>query len=294
MLAEETAIEKQGIASRIKDVAALMKLRLAFLVVLSAIASYFFMGGAFDLRFLWLVLGGFFITGASNGLNQVIEKDLDKKMSRTSSRPIPSGRMSTTEAYIISSLFGITGAFMLFQLNYFSGILGVLALFLYVFAYTPLKRISPWAVFVGAFPGAIPPMLGAVAVTGEFGLTAGILFFVQFMWQFPHFWAIAWVLDEDYAKGGFSLLPSKTRKSKASAFQIALYSFLMIPVGLIPWVLEMTGIISMIVATVLGIWFFFISYRLYLNLEDKTAKALMFASFIYLPALQFVYVFDKI
>src|SRR5690606_38919426 len=156
-------------------------------------------------------------------------------------RPIPAGRMSVNEAFIISGLCGLVGSIMLFQLNYFSGILGLLALVLYVFLYPPLNRISPSAVSVGAFPGAIPLMLGVVAVTNEFNLLVGIMFLIQFIWQFPHFWAIAWVLDDDYAKAGFSLLPSKGRKNKSSAFQIIAYSFLMVPVGILPWFFDFTG-----------------------------------------------------
>lgn len=294
MLAKDTAIEKVSTSSKLKDFAVLLKLRLAALVVLSAIAGFFFAGGAFSINFVYLVLGGFLITGASNGLNQVIERDLDKKMERTADRPIPSGRMSITEALIVSIICGIIGSLLLFQLNYFSGILGLLALVLYVFLYTPLKRITPWAVFVGAFPGAIPPMLGVVAVTGEFNLLVGIMFLVQFIWQFPHFWAIAWVLDDDYAKAGFSLLPSKGRKDKRSAFQISFYSLLLIPVSLLPWAFEFTGNWSLIIGTIVGVWFFLTAYKLQLNPSDKAAKKLMFASFIYLPVIQFLYVLDKI
>ena len=183
---------------------------------------------------------------------------------------------------------------MLYQLNLYSALLGLAAFVSYVLMYTPMKRISPWAVFVGAFPGAIPPMLGAIAVTGEFGLLPGILFFVQFVWQFPHFWAIAWVAFDDYKAGGFSLLPSKHGKSKNSAFQICFYSLLLIPFSLMPWFLDWTGMVSMVIATVLGTWFFLYSYRLFMSCDDKDAKKLMFASFFYLPIIQFVYVFDKI
>lgn len=294
MFAEETVIEKVSISSKLKDYALLLKLRLAALVVLSAIAGFFFAGGIFSINFIYLVLGGFMITGASNGLNQIIERDLDRQMERTANRPIPAGRMSVSEAMIASISFGIIGSLLLFQLNYFSGILGLLALVMYVFLYTPLKRITPWAVFVGAFPGAIPPMLGVVAVTGEFNLLVGIMFLVQFVWQFPHFWAIAWVLDDDYAKAGFSLLPSKGRKDKRSAFQISFYSLLLVPVGLLPWAFGFTGEVSFIVGAILGLCFFMTAYRLQLSLEDKAAKTLMFASFIYLPIIQFLYVFDKI
>ena len=292
MLAKETVIPKE--TSKLKDYVMLLKLRLSSLVVLSATAGYLFADGKFNINFVYLVVGGFLITGASNGFNQIIERELDKRMHRTANRPMPSGRMSVNEAFVISTIFGIVGALMLFQLNYISGILGILALVMYVFLYTPLKRLSPWAVFVGAFPGAIPPMLGVVAVTGEFNLLVGIMFLIQFVWQFPHFWAIAWVLDEDYARAGFSLLPSKGRKNKASAFQIVSYSFLMVPVGILPWFFDFTGDISLIVGTIAGLWFFLMAYRLYLRLDDKSARALMFASFIYLPIIQFLYVFDKI
>ncbi len=294
MFAKETTIEKVSLSMKVKDYAVLLKLRLAALIVLSAIAGFFFAGGAFGLNFFYLVMGGFLITGSSNGFNQILERDLDKLMSRTADRPIPSGRMSVSEAVIVSLITGIVGSILLFQLNYFSGILGLLALVLYVFLYTPLKRITPWAVFVGAFPGAIPPMLGVVAVTGEFDLLVGIMFLVQFIWQFPHFWAIAWVLDEDYAKAGFSLLPSKGRKDKRSAFQISFYSLLLVPVGLLPWAFGYTGETSLIVGTIVGLWFFMTAYRLQLTLKDKAAKTLMFASFIYLPIIQFLYVLDKI
>ncbi|MDG1915100.1 MAG: heme o synthase [Crocinitomix sp.] len=298
MVAEESAIVKTQTPSKMKDYALLLKLRLAFLVVLSAISGYLFADGEFGVDFWFLIIGGFLITGASNGFNQIIERDIDKKMSRTANRPLPTGRMSVNEALIISSLSAVIGAFLLFQINYFAGVLGILALVLYALIYTPMKRLTPWAVFVGAFPGAIPPMLGVIAVTGTFdanaGMVAGLLFFIQFIWQFPHFWAIAWVLDEDYTKGGFSLLPSKTRKSKRSAFIILLYTLFMIPVSLIPWVLELTGDLTLIIGAIAGTWFFLYAYKLYMNLDDKSAKKLMFASFIYLPIIQFLYVLNKL
>jgi protoheme IX farnesyltransferase len=294
MIAKNSVIEKTASTSKIKDYALLVKSRLAFLVVISAIAGYLFVGGGFNMQLIYLVVGGFLITGASNGFNQIIERDLDKKMNRTANRPLPAGRMSVSEAYIISISFAVVGALLLFQLNYYSGILGVLALVMYVFLYTPLKQITPWAVFVGAFPGAIPPMLGVVAVTGTFDLTVGIIFLIQFVWQFPHFWAIAWVMDDDYAKAGFSLLPSKSRKTKRSAFHILIYTLFMVPVSLLPWVLDLTSDVTLIVGTIAGTWFFLKAYKLYLNLDDKSARGLMFASFIYLPVIQFLYVFDKI
>lgn len=298
MVAQESVADKTKSPSKVKDYVLLLKLRLAFLVVLSALSGYLFVGGAFDVDFWLLIGGGFLITGGSNGFNQIIERDLDKKMDRTANRPIPSGRMSLNEAIIASSICAIGGAILLFQLNYYAGILGLLAFSLYVFIYTPLKRITPWAVFVGAFPGAIPPMLGVIAVTGTFeneaGLIAGMLFFIQFIWQFPHFWAIAWVLDEDYAKAGFSLLPSRSRKSKRSAFYILFYTLFMVPVSLLPWVWDLTGELTLLIGFVAGTWFFVHAYFLYLRLEDKAARGLMFASFFYLPIIQFLYVFNKL
>jgi heme o synthase len=183
---------------------------------------------------------------------------------------------------------------MLYLLNLYSALLGVSAYILYVFVYTPMKRVTPWAVFIGAFPGAIPPMLGAVASTGEFGLVPGVLFFVQFVWQFPHFWAIAWVSYEDYKLGGFTLLPSKDGKSKNSAFQIVAYSLALIPFSLLPWIMEWTGTVSLILILALGIGFFLYAYKLLLTCDDKDARKLMFASFLYLPLVQFLYVFDRI
>lgn len=286
--------EKVKSVSKLKDYAMLLKLRLAFLVVLSAVSGYFFAEGSFNLNFIYLVLGGFLITGSSNGFNQIIEREVDKKMNRTQNRPLPSGRMSVTEAYVISVISGVLGLVLLYQLNFYSAVLGLLALFIYVFLYTPLKQITPWSSFVGAFPGAIPPMLGVVAVENDFSELTGIMFFVQFIWQFPHFWAIAWVIDEDYSKGGFSLLPSHGRKDKKSAIWILLSGFIMIPIGVLPFIMGYTGYISFIVGTMAGIWFFNYAVKLYLTMEDKWAKKLMFASFIYLPIIQFLYVFNKI
>lgn len=298
MVAEETVVEKTSTPSKMKDYVMLLKLRLDFLVVLSALSGYLFVGGSYGPELWFMILGGFLISGSSNAFNQIIERDLDKKMNRTANRPIPAGRMSVSEAVITALVCGIAGSILLFQINYFSGILGLLALVMYVLIYTPLKRITPWAVFVGALPGAIPPMLGVIAVTGTFegeaGFIAGMLFFIQFIWQFPHFWAIAWVLDDDYAKAGFSLLPSKSRKSTRSAMHILVYTLFMVPVSLLPWVVDFTGDATLVIGTIAGAWFFIKAYQLYLNLDDKSARGLMFASFIYLPIIQFLYVFNKL
>jgi len=269
------------------------KFRLSFLVILSALSGYLFTGGKDGLIILYLMLGGTLVTAASNGANQIWERDLDKFMNRTNQRPLPTGQMSVREAYIICTSSLISGTILLALINWKSAVLGLLAFITYVFIYTPLKQKTPWAVFVGAFPGAIPPLLGAIAHTNAFGFEPGVLFFVQFTWQFPHFWAIAWVLYDDYLKAGFSLLPSKTGRSKHSAFQIMLYALALIPFSLVPWLLGWTGIYSLIIASVLGIGFFLYAYKLYHSLEVSDARKLMFASFVYLPIIQFVYVFDR-
>lgn len=281
-------------SSKIKSYILFTKFRLSILVIVSALSGYLFAGGDNNYDLFLLMLGGLLVTAASNGSNQIWERDLDKLMKRTEKRPLPIGDMTLKEAYSVVIISLIVGIYMLYKINYQSALLGISAYISYVFLYTPLKRITPWAVLVGAFPGAIPPMLGAVAASGKFGIVAGVLFFVQFIWQFPHFWAIAWVVFDDYKAGGFALLPSKLGKSKNSALQIAIYSFILIPFSLLPWVLGWTGISSLIIATLLGTLFFLQSYKLLITCDDKDARKLMFASFFYLPIIQFLYVFDKI
>ena len=270
------------------------KFRLSFLVILSALSGYLFAGGTDLLEIFYLLLGGTLVTAASNGANQIWERDLDSLMKRTENRPLPRGWMSLKEAYLICIFSLIIGTILLLLINWQSAALGFLAFITYVFIYTPMKRVSPWAVLVGAFPGAIPPFLGAIAATDHFGFLPGILFFVQFTWQFPHFWAIAWVLYDDYKLAGFSLLPSKSGRSKASAFQIMAYSLALIPFSLVPWLLGWTGPLTLYVASGLGILFFLYAYRLFINCETADARKLMFASFVYLPIIQFVYVFDRV
>ncbi|MEN9698941.1 MAG: protoheme farnesyltransferase [Bacteroidota bacterium] len=279
--------------SKVKTYLVFTKFRLSFLVILSALSGYLFADGRDLLTIFYLMLGGTLVTGASNGANQIWERDLDKIMQRTNRRPLPTGQMQLKEAYIVVVLFLVIGSLLLLQINLKSALLGVAAFVSYVFIYTPLKQKTPWAVFVGAFPGAIPPFLGAIAATDKFGFMPGILFFVQFTWQFPHFWAIAWVLYDDYKKAGFSLLPAHEGKSKQSAFQIMLYSLALIPFSLMPWLLGWTGYWTLFIAAALGIWFFYLSYKLYHSCETADARKLMFASFVYLPIIQFVYVFDR-
>ena len=270
------------------------KFRLSFLVIISALSGYLFAGGSDLLEIFYLLLGGTLVTAASNGANQIWERDLDSLMKRTANRPLPRAWMSLNEAYLICVFSLVTGTILLLLINWQSAALGFLAFVSYVFIYTPMKRVSPWAVLIGAFPGAIPPFLGAIAATDHFGFLPGILFFVQFTWQFPHFWAIAWVLYDDYKLAGFSLLPSKSGRSKASAFQIMVYSLALIPFSLVPWLLGWTGSLTLYVAAGLGILFFLYAYRLFIYCETADARKLMFASFVYLPIIQFIYVFDRV
>lgn len=284
--------------SKAKDYAQFAKLRLATLVVFSAFLSYLLAVRSMPIdwfKVLFLVVGGFLVTGASNGFNQIIERDLDKLMKRTRTRPLAAGRMQVPEGILVASIMGILGiAILWFFLNPLSGALGALALFLYAAVYTPLKRVTPFAVFVGAFPGAIPPMLGYIAETGEFGLIPGVLFAVQFIWQFPHFWAIAWKTHDDYQRAGFNLLPSKGGRDRSTAFQILIYSIFLLPISLAPYVLQIGDLISFSIVAVAGIWFTYKAIKLFNSLEEKDATAVMFASFIYLPVVQLAFLIDFI
>jgi len=282
-----------------KLVAALFKLRLTLLVLVSALMGYLMGSDVVETEALvWLMLGGLLLTGGSNGMNQVLEREYDGLMNRTKNRPIPSGRMSVVMASVISLAAGVSGVFILWYfISTTCGILGLFSFLSYVFVYTPLKRVSSLAVFVGAFPGAIPPMIGYVAATDDFGLAPGLLFAAQFMWQFPHFWAIAWVSHEDYIRGGYRLLPFSDGPSKRNAFQIFLYSLFLIPVSLLPWALPlnapMTGTAAAIVATLAGLVMAYFAYQLYARGDLKFARAVMFTSFFYLPVVQLAYVLDR-
>ncbi|MGQ0829243.1 MAG: heme o synthase [Bacteroidota bacterium] len=288
--------------NKISDYVQFIKLRLASLVLLSAAIGFVVGSHSNGLEVNWtkmlmLIIGGFLVTCSSNGFNQIIEKDLDKLMDRTQNRPLPQERMTINESFVLAGLMGIAGvAILLFFMNPLSGILGTIALILYTVVYTPLKRITPFAVFVGAFPGAIPPLLGAVAATEGFGsiqLPAWILFAGQFMWQFPHFWAIAWVLDEDYKKAGFNMLPSLGGRDKSSAFQILVYTLFLYPISLLPVLFGMSGTVSVIIISICSVFFIWQAYTLYKECTVEAARRLMFGSFIYLPLVQLAVMFGK-
>ncbi len=274
----------------------LLKLRLTSLVVFSAVVSYLMAAQTPDWTIaLLLTLGGLMVTGSSNAFNQIIEKDLDKLMARTENRPMPNDRLTHFEALFFSGLIGFAGIFILWYfVNPLSGILGLTALVSYVAIYTPLKRVTPFAVFVGAFPGAIPPMLGWVAASGDMSIQALIVFAIQFIWQFPHFWALAWMLDDDYKKAGFQMLPASDGRSKTSALQIMVYTASIIPFGLLPFFFHMAGPVSAVITTACGIYFMAKAIRLHKTLEISDARKLLYASFIYLPVVQLALLFDKL
>ena len=283
--------------SVIQDFKEITKMRLALSVVFSSVAGYLL--GVENISWTTLGLlsiGGYFMVGASNAFNQIIERDLDVLMDRTKNRPIPSGRMSVSTAFIIATIFTILGIAVLFVINPQTAMFGAISIFIYVSLYTPLKTKTPLSVFVGAIPGAIPFMLGWVAATDNFGIEPGTLFMIQFFWQFPHFWAIGWFLFDDYKKGGFFMLPTGKR-DKSTATQVVIYTVWTVVTSLIP-VFGVTGQlyitpVSGILILILGVFLLRYAIRLYKVKDAKTAKQLMIASVSYITLLQIIYVADK-
>lgn len=294
--------------SFIADFKQLVKIRLTMTVVFSA--SIAFLIGSKqqgDINWLhWVILtaGGFLVTGSANGFNEIIERDLDKLMKRTANRPIPAGRMTTGQALVLSLLMGIAGTYTLVTLNFIAGVLSVFSIVLYAFIYTPLKRKSPIAVFVGAFPGALPPLIGYYAAFSQNDLALYsqqnaaaiiiiplVLFIIQFVWQFPHFWGIAWVLDDDYKRAGFRLLPT-TKRDKVTAFMVFLSTLLMVPASLLPYYFGFGGIVVSLVSVAGALLFSWYGLKLFLRCDLAAARKVMFTSFFYLPLIQLVLLFD--
>ena len=292
-----TNVLKEAKPSIISDFKEITKMRLALSVVFSSVAGY--MLGAETINWttvLLLSLGGYFMVGASNAFNQIIEKDLDALMNRTKNRPVPSGRLSVSAAFIIATTFTILGLVILYNINQQTALFGAISIFLYTCVYTPLKTKTPLAVFVGAIPGAIPFMLGWVAATDQFGIESGTLFALQFFWQFPHFWAIGWFLFEDYKRGGFFMLPTG-KQDKGTAVQIIMYSIWTILVSIVP-VFGVTGelkltIVTAVIVFVLGLGMLYYALKLFKERSVKAARQLMLASVIYISLIQIVYVLDK-
>jgi heme o synthase len=278
-----------AIASKVKDYFQLMKFTLSFMVVFSTVVS--FLIAPYELHYtrhtmllvLLLFVAGLLITGSANTINQVLEKNTDALMKRTASRPIASGRMSETEGYIFAIITGVIGVGMMwyfFNLN--SALVGAASLFIYGFIYTPLKKVNSIAVLVGALPGALPCLIGWVAAMNNFAVEGWVLFGIQFLWQFPHFWAIAWLAHEDYTNAGFKLLPGAKGPTKFTAIQTVMYSALMIPIGVLPYFYQMSGKTSMYILLACNLWMLYTGIVLYFKMDKEAARKVMFSSYFYL------------
>lgn len=284
-------------SSAFNDFKQLTKVGLSLSVVFSSIAGYLLAVDTIDYTILFLLaIGGYLMVGASNAFNQIIEIDTDALMKRTKDRPLPTGRMSVTTAMTIAVTFTIIGLGILYYINPKCALFGAISIFLYTSAYTPLKSVTPLSVFVGAIPGAIPFMLGWVAATGHFSIEAGMLFLIQFFWQFPHFWAIGWLQFDEYKKAGFNMMPMG-KKDRAAIKQIILYTVVMILVSIIP-VLKLTGNfwiypITAVIIFLMGVFMLYYAVKLYKYQTDKIARQLMLSSVLYITLIQIIYVVDK-
>ena len=286
---------------KIEDYKQLIKFTLSFTVVFSSVISYMLAPNVVEYDFvsiLLLLLGGMLVTGSANAINQITEKDTAAVMKRTGNRPVASGRMSVQEATAFAFIAAIVGSLILWlYFSWYAAGLALLSLFIYGFVYTPLKKVNSIAVLVGAIPGALPCLIGwAAAYDAEnFSWTGGwILFAIQFLWQFPHFWAIAWVAHQDYSKAGFKLLPSQQGPTKFTAIQTVIYSLLMIPVGMLPYFFNMSGVVSMWILVAANMFMVIQCVRLYINMDVKSARRVMFSSYIYLPIVLLALLADKI
>jgi heme o synthase len=289
------------LASKVKDYFQLIKFTLSFMVVFSTVVSFLIAPNEYHyvrskiISVLLLFTGGMLITGSANAINQVLEKDTDAVMKRTAKRPVASGRMSANEATAFAIIAGALGVFILwYWFNYQAALTGLFSLFLYGFIYTPLKKVNSVAVLVGAIPGALPCLIGWVAATGSFDAGAWILFGIQFLWQFPHFWAIAWLAHTDYTKAGFKLLPGDKGPTKFTALQTVIYSILMIPFGLLPYYMAIAGVVSMWILLICNLWMVGVSILLFLKMDQKSARWVMFSSYFYLMVVLLALFVDRV
>ncbi len=283
---------------KLQDYKALVKFSLTTMVVFSAVISYLLAPKVVEYSWGMIALlfaGGFLVTGSANAINQVVEKDTDAKMKRTARRPVAAGRMTEMEGWAFAIITGVAGCFILgYFFNWLSAGLAAFSLFLYAFIYTPLKKVNAISVLVGAVPGALPCLIGWTA--GNDSITAGgwALFGIQFFWQFPHFWAIAWIAHKDYSNAGFKLLPSVEGPTKYSAIQAVIYSLLLIPVGVLPYFTNISGAISLFVILFANLFMIYLSVQLYTKMEVKAARRVMFGSYIYLPVVLLAMLADKL
>ena len=296
LIISKTIFALYMIIENIKIFFELSKFRLSLLVSLSSVFGFLISSKSVDINDVFILLiAGYLVSSSSVINNQIFERDSDKLMERTKKRPIPTDRVSIKKSIIISLISMIIGLFLIsFYLNIYAALLSLISLVLYSFVYTPMKKIGPIAVFIGAIPGALPPLIGWVASTGQITLEALIIFSIQFIWQFPHFWAIAWMYDDDYKKAGFKLLPNNGEKNIKTAVNIMIYTLFLIPLGLLPTIFGITGIISGAVAVLLAIIFLAQTFKLINDYSRDSALKVMFSSFIYLPIVQISYVLDKI
>jgi heme o synthase len=299
-------------SNKLKDYLLLIKPSLSIMVVFSSVISYLLAPNVVEYNWLMIVLlftGGMLVTGGANAINQVVEKDTDALMKRTLNRPVAAGRMSVSEGWNFAIVCGLAGVLILgFFFNWLSAALAAFSMFLYGFIYTPLKKVNAISVFVGAFPGALPCLIGWTAgtnlfmpyeqmvVDGEVYSNVGgwILFGLQFLWQFPHFWAIAWVAHTDYAKAGFKLLPSERGPTKFTALQTIIYSMLLLPVGVLPYLVGMSGKVSLVIVIIMNLFLLVQCIRLYKQNDAKAARRVMFSSYLHLPVVLLALLGDKL
>jgi heme o synthase len=299
-------------SNKLKDYLLLIKPSLSIMVVFSSVISYLLAPNVVEYNWLMIVLlftGGMLVTGGANAINQVVEKDTDALMKRTLSRPVAAGRMSVSEGWTFAIVCGLVGVLILgFFFNWLSAALAAFSMFLYGFVYTPLKKVNAISVFVGAFPGALPCLIGWVAGTNLFmpyeqmvvdgkvysNVGGWILFGLQFLWQFPHFWAIAWVAHSDYAKAGFKLLPSEKGPTKFTALQTIIYSMLLLPVGVLPYLVGMSGKVSLVIVIIMNLFLLIQCIRLYQQNDAKAARRVMFSSYLHLPVVLLALLGDKL
>lgn len=285
-----------ALASKVKDYFQLIKFTLSFMVVFSCVVCYLLAPNVsfHFLSVLLLFIAGILIAGSANAINQTVEKDTDILMKRTASRPVASGRMSAKEAWLFAIVTGIAGVVLMwYEFNLYSALLGLFSLVLYAFIYTPLKKINSISVLVGAFPGALPCLIGWVAGTGEFSTGGWILFGIQFLWQFPHFWAIAWVSHKDYERAGFKLLPSRGGPTKFTALQGIIYSMIMIPVGMLPFYFHISGMVSLWILLACNLSMVYLSIMLFKEMNVRAARKVMFGSYFYLMIVFLSLLFDR-
>lgn len=304
------------LVSKVKDYFILIKFTLSFMVVFSCVVCYLLAPNVEYnfLSVLLLFIGGMLITGSANAINQTVEKDTDALMKRTANRPVASGRMSVKEAWTFAIITGAVGIGIMWQyFNFTSAMISLFSLFLYAFIYTPLKKVNSISVIVGAFPGALPCLIGWVAGTGYINpfahfqgvLSTGevatfanyggyILFAIQFLWQFPHFWAIAWLAHKDYEKAGFKLLPSEKGPTKFSAIQAVIYSMMMVPVGMLPYYFNICGLLGFWILLVCNLWMVYVSIMLVVKMNANAARKVMFSSYFYLMIVFLALLLDKV